>query len=113
MKTDRMRRHIKPLYGLPNMNETDISKEEQILQIMRKVLTNIAKDTYTPPDLKHPLSSSTIQGMRDCLGLISVREAEIAAEAGRESKMRPRYVDEPSSSVVVNLQKTDFNKNDD
>ena len=81
----------------------DISKEEQILQVMRKVLTDIAKDTYTPADLKHPLSESTIHSIRDCLSLISSREAEIAEDSGRESKMRPKYIDEPSSSVVVKL----------
>ena len=81
----------------------DISKEEQILQVMRKVLTDIAKDTYTPADLKHPLSESTIHSIRDCLSLITTREAEITKNAGRESKMRPKYIDEPSSSVVVNL----------
>ena len=92
------------------MNKDNITKEEKILQVMRKVLTDIAKDTYTPPDLKHPLSSGTIESIRDCLGLISIRESEIAIEAGRESTMRPRYVDEPSSSVVV---KTDFSKKKD
>ena len=91
------------------MSNNTYSKEEQILQIMRKVLTDVAKDTYTPADLKHPLSKGTIESIRECLGLISTREAEIAAEEGRESTMRPRYVDEPSSSVVVKLQKTDFN----
>ena len=95
------------------MNENKISKEEQILQAMKKVLTDIAKDTYTPADLKHPLSESTIMSIRDCLALISTREAEIAQEAGRENKMRPRYVDEPSSSVVVKLDQTNLkNKKD-
>jgi len=92
------------------MSNDTYSKEEQILQVMRKVLTDIAKDTYTPPDLKHPLSGETIESIRSCLSLISSRESEIASEAGRESKMRPRYVDEPSSSVVV---KTDFSKKKD
>lgn len=86
----------------------EFSKEEEILQVMRKVLTDVAKDTYTPADLKHPLSKGTIESIRNCLSLISSREAELAKEAGRESNMRPRYVDEPTSSVVV---KTDFTKN--
>ncbi|MFK5914091.1 MAG: segregation and condensation protein A [Woeseiaceae bacterium] len=94
------------------MNQQTVSKEEQILQVMRKVLTGIAKDTYTPADLKHPLSESTIHSIRDCLSLISVREAEIAKDAGRESSMRPRYVDEPSSSVVVNLDPNGFKSKD-
>lgn len=85
------------------MNEQTISTEEKILHVMRKVLTDIAKDTYTPADLKHPLSKDTIHSIRDCLVLISSREAELAKEAGRENKMRPKFVDEPSNSVVVKL----------
>lgn len=95
------------------MSNSTFSKEEQILQAMKKVLTDIAKDTYTPPNLKHPLSENTIISIRDCLSLISSREAELAKEAGRESKMRPKYIDEPSSSVVVKMDKSSFkNKKD-
>jgi hypothetical protein len=95
------------------MSNNTFSKEEQILQVMKKVLTDIAKDTYTPPNLKHPLSENTIISIRDCLSLISSREAELAKEAGRESKMRPKYIDEPSASVVVKMDKSSFkNKKD-
>jgi len=93
------------------MSKDTFSKEEQILQAMRKVLTDVAKDTYTPSNLKHPLSESTIISIRDCLSLISSRESELAKEAGRESNMRPKYVDEPSSSVVVKLDPTTFKPN--
>ena len=95
------------------MSTENFSKEQQILQVMKKVLTDIAKDTYTPADLKHPLSESTIHSIRDCLSLISSREAELAAESGTENKMRPRYVDEPSSSVVVKMSPNDFKPNKD
>ena len=94
------------------MSNDSISKEEQILQVMKKVLTDVAKDTYTPSNLKHPLSESTIQSIRDCLTLITSREAELAAEAGRENNMRPRYVDEPSSSVVVKMDASLKSKKD-
>ena len=95
------------------MSKDTFSKEEEILQVMKKVLTDIAKDTYTPADLKHPLSEGTIHSIRDCLALITSREAELAKEAGRESNMRPRYVDEPSSSVVVNLDPNNFKPKED
>ncbi len=95
------------------MSNDTATKEQQILQVMRKVLTDIAKDTYTPSDLKHPLSESTIHSIRDCLSLISSREAEIAKENGQESKMRPRYVDEPASSVVVELDPGKFKPSKD
>lgn len=94
------------------MTEQKISKEEQILQLMKKVLTDVAKDTYTPAHLKHPLSENTINGIRDCLSLISAREAEIAEEMGRENKMRPKFIDEPSSSVVVKLDPSMTGKKD-
>ena len=90
-----------------------MSKEQEILQVMKKVLTDIAKDTYTPADLKHPLSESTIMSIRDCLTLITSREAELAIAAGQENNMRPRYVDEPSSSVVVNLEPGNFKSKKD
>lgn len=90
-----------------------MSKEQEILQVMKKVLTDIAKDTYTPADLKHPLSESTIMSIRNCLTLITSREAELAKEAGQENNMRPRYVDEPSSSVVVNLEPGNFKSKKD
>lgn len=85
-----------------------MSKEAEILKVMKKVLTDIAKDTYTPANLKHPLSESTIMSIRECLTLITSREAELTKEAGQENNMRPRYVDEPSSKVVVNLDPGKF-----
>lgn len=85
------------------MWDDNLSKEEQILKMMKKVLTDVAKDTHVKPGLKHPLSDDTIMGIRDCLSLITAREQELAQEAGRESKMRPRFVDEPKDTVVVSL----------
>ena len=95
------------------MSNSTYSKEEEILQVVRKVLTDIAKDTYTPADLKHPLSEGTIHSIRDCLQLITTRESELAAESGRENKLRPKYADEPSSSVSVKLDTTNFKPSKD
>ena len=73
-------------------------KEEKILRMLKRVLTDIAKDTSTPPGMKHPLSENTIQGIRDCLGLISAREKELTEESGRPSRSRPEFVDEPKTT---------------
>lgn len=81
----------------------ELNKEERILQMMKKVLTNIAKDTYTAPGLKHPLSEQTILEIRECLGLIVARETELAEEFGRDKSARPHFIDEPPSSVVVSF----------
>lgn len=86
------------------MSNNELSKEERILRMMKKVLTDVARETHVTPGLKHPLSDQTIQGIRDCLGLITAREAELAEEAGRTSTQRPRFVDEPQDSVVVDLK---------
>ena len=85
------------------MNDKELTREERILRVMRRVLTDIAKDTYTRPGHRHPLSDETVNDIRKCLGLITAREAELNAAAGREMKARPRFIDEPQSSVVVPL----------
>ena len=79
------------------------TKEQRILRMCRQVLTDIAKDTVTPPGMKHPLSEHTIQGIRDCLQLIASREAEILHEQGRPSTSKPHFIDEPQKNVVVEL----------
>ena len=82
--------------------ETDThDKELRILKMVKKTLTDIAKDTYTPPELKHPLSEQTINSIRECLALISAREAELADSEGQVSSSKPRYIDEPQDTVVV------------
>ncbi|MBD3670721.1 MAG: segregation and condensation protein A [Gammaproteobacteria bacterium] len=83
------------------MTEQDFSKEERILSMVKRVLTDVAKETFAKPGHVHPLSDDTIHSMRDCLGLIAARQAELQEEAGRPSTSRPRYVDEPRDSVVV------------
>lgn len=81
------------------------SKEENILRAVKRVLTEVIKDTATQPGVKHPLSENTVNGLRDCLVLISQREQELAEAAGRSMDARPRFKDEPKpqGDVVVPL----------
>jgi len=88
------------------------SKEFQILKVMKLVLTDVVKDTATPPGLKHPLSDRTIEGIRQCLKLVSARERELVEDAGKTMGMRPHYVDEPKKNVVVPITKIGHNKKD-
>jgi hydrogenase maturation protease len=88
------------------MNDNDASaaeltKEQRILNMMRKVLTDVARDTHAPPGTKHALTERTITGIRDCLSLISAREQELAEALGDDRNLRPRYVDEPRKNTVV------------
>ena len=90
----------------------DSSKEREILMVMRKVLAAIIKDT-TPPSraMKHPLSERTIEDVRQCLGLISSRERELADAAGIAQE-RPYFTDEKPSAEVVSIHKIGRAKKD-
>ncbi len=79
----------------------DNRKEREIMMVMRKVLARIVRDT-TPPSkaMKHPLSDQTIQDIRACLGLISVRERELA-DAASIPVEKPYYTDEKPAAEVV------------
>lgn len=87
------------------MSGPDVEKEREILSMVKRVLTDVARDTHVKPGLRHPLSDNTILGIRDCLALISAREGEIAEELKLGRKMRPRFIDEPSTTAVVSLDK--------
>ena len=86
----------------------ELSKEEQILRSVKGIVTRVIKETATPPGMAHPLSEGTINEMRECLLMISLREKELAEAAGRPMDMRPRYIDEPrkNDEVVVPLHKS-------
>ncbi|MCU7914979.1 MAG: segregation and condensation protein A [Candidatus Thiodiazotropha sp. (ex Gloverina cf. vestifex)] len=78
------------------------NKEREIMMVMRKVLTSIVREvTPEHKSLRHPLSEQTIQDIRQCLGLITAREKELADDAGRTVEERPYFVDEPPKSKVV------------
>src|SRR3989344_7628479 len=88
------------------------SKEFQILKALKLVLTDVVKDTATQPGLKHPLSDRTIEGIRQCLRLISARERELVEESGKTMDMRPYYADEPKKSTVVPITSIGRGKKD-
>ena len=85
------------------MSAEEISQEERILRMMKKVLTDVAKDTHAKPGFRHPLSDSSVQGIRECLGLISARERELVEARGKTMDKRPHFIDEPKKTVVVPL----------
>ena len=79
------------------------AKEKRIMVMMRQVLSSVARETVPPQGMKHTLSDNTIQGIRDCLSLITAREHELNIELGEANNARPRYVDEPETTKVVSL----------
>ena len=94
------------------MTDKELTKEERILRVMKRVLTGIAKDTYTRPGHRHPLSDDTVDDIRHCLSLITSREMELNEAAGRSMAHRPRFADEPKKSVVVPLTTPDSKDKD-
>lgn len=89
------------------------SKEREILVVMRKVLAQVIKDT-TPASraMKHPLSDDTIQDIRGCLGLISLRERELADQAGVAME-KPYFTDEVRPAEVVSINSIGRMKKDE
>lgn len=83
------------------MNE--LSKERQIMLVMRKVLTTIIRETTPPPGMIHPLSAPTIEDIRLALSLISARERELMESEGLINQARPHFSDEPAAAKTVSL----------
>ena len=86
------------LASVPEHNEI----EWRVLQAVKQVLTQIARETAVPPGTRHPLSPSTIESMKQCMGLISARERDLIGNESEVSSMRPRYPDQ-STRVSVPL----------
>jgi hypothetical protein len=87
------------------MDTEELSKEQRILRMMRKTLGNVVKDVTPLGGRTNPLSESTIQDIKDCFGLISERERELA-EALNFDQAKPYYADgETQSAKVINIVK--------
>ena len=91
-------------------DDTDLVTQRRIMAMMRKVLTNVARDTAPTAGSRHPLREETIRDIRHCLKLISSHEQELAKRAEKDHRLKPRFVDQESSAQLVNL---DVPKNTD
>lgn len=83
-----------------NLEEV-IATDYRIMKMMRQVLSSIARETVPPKGMKHPLSDDTIQDIRECLSVISVRERELGQTVDSNvGEHRPHFIDEPKAPVV-------------
>lgn len=82
------------------MSKEESSKEQRILRMMRKTLGSVVKDVTPLGGRTNPLSESTIQEIKDCFGLISERERELA-EALNFDQAKPYYADGELPDVKV------------
>ncbi len=89
------------------MNTAELSKEQQILRVMRKTLGNVVRDVTPLGGRPNPLSGETIQDIKDCFALISERERELAEKLGF-AEAKPYYKD----GSIPNAQVLSFVKPD-
>ena len=95
------------------MNDLDLTKEQRILRVLRKVLANIVKDVTPAPGMPHPLQESTVQDIRGLFGLIAEREAELAGENRADRNEKPYYVDQPQKNNVLKFHQLEKNQKTD
>lgn len=91
--------------------DPELSKEHQILVVMRQVLASVVREITPEPGMRHPLTQKTMEDVKQCFNLIAAREREITQEVGMPSQHRPRYVDDPVKTNVVNLHRKPSDKN--
>ena len=83
--------------------EQTLQDEQRIMRMMRKTLTSIVRDTAPRDGNPSPLSEDTVLNIKDCLMVISNREAELAKLTGRTLDERPRFTDETPNSHAVKI----------
>lgn len=84
-------------------NDKALHDEQRIMRMMRKTLTSIVRDTAPRDGDPSPLTEATVLGIKDCLVVISAREAELAALTGRTLEERPHYTDETPNAHAVKI----------
>ena len=82
---------------------TTLNNERRILRAMRKTLASVIKDATPRPDMPGFLSDNTVEQIRDCLGIISLRERELA-EALELTSAKPMYPDQERSVKTVQIK---------
>jgi hypothetical protein len=91
--------------GAPEAGEAELSKEQRVLRMMRKILAEVVKDTAPRPGAPRALSDNTVVLIRDCFEMISIREAELAEALGFTRNERPMYPDQESAAKVIKIGK--------
>lgn len=86
-----------------NASPENLTKEQRILRVLRKVLANIVKDTTPTAGMLHPLSENTRADIRDLFGLISEREKELADLSNPDRSEKPYFAGEKKPSNVINM----------
>lgn len=86
-------------------SHAELSREQRVLRMMRKILAEVVKDTAPRPGTPRALSDNTVMLIRDCFEMISIREAEIADALGYTRDERPMYPGQEPTAKVVKIGK--------
>jgi hypothetical protein len=78
------------------------SIERRILRAMRKTLTSVVKDATPRPGMEGFLSENTVEQIRECLGIITAREKELA-DALELTPAKPMYPDQERTVKTVQI----------
>lgn len=84
------------------MADDELSMERRILRVMRKTLANVVKDATPQPGTSGFLSDQTVEDIKECFLLISLREKELAGAIGL-AQSRPYYPDQQKAGQVINF----------
>ncbi|MHB1092246.1 hypothetical protein [Thiobacillus sp.] len=87
------------------MDDKALHNEQRLMRMMRKTLTSIVRDTSPRDGNPSPLTEITVLGIKDCLMVISSREAELARLTGRTLDERPHFTDETPTSHTVKISR--------
>ena len=84
------------------MADDELSMERRILRVMRKTLASVVKDATPQPGTSGFLSDQTVEDIKECFLLISLREKELAEAVGL-ARSRPYYPDQQKAGEVINF----------
>jgi hypothetical protein len=83
----------------------EISIERRILRAMRKTLSSVIKDATPRPGMEGFLSENTVEQIRECLGIITTREKELA-DSLELTPAKPMYPDQERTAKPVQITTT-------
>jgi len=93
--------------------DADLQKELKVLVTLRKVISSVVREITPEPGMKHPLSETTIEDVRQSFLLIASREKEISEAMGKPSLHRPMYKGDTPKTNVVKLHGMKTDKKED
>jgi len=87
-----------------NDESREFSMERRILRVMRKVLAGVVRDATPRADMPGCLSERTVEDIRACFELISIREKELA-DALALNQAHPLYPDQERTARRIIISK--------